>query len=403
MKQNVHIAIIWQRFLSYHIARIKKLQCRCDDKGYKLTAIEVAAKDDTYGFPSTDSAAFNHVCCFPKTSYHELKAKEIHQQVMLTLEEKKPDIVFAPATPFPEGMGACLYRLKSGKRVVMMDDAWEHTDKRGGLTNFIKRQIHQNMDVAFVPALSHASYYERLGFSRERMVFGVDVVDNDFFSSNAEVACVNSTAVRQRLNLPDRYFLFVGRFLPRKGLECLVQAYRSYRKKASNNAYSLVLVGAGDHLAFIRQYCEDTAGIVFVGPKYGEDLALIYGLASALVVPSEIDPWALVVNEGMAAGLPVMVSRGCGAAHTLVREGKNGWTFEPDAVDLLSGLMSEISGMSDVALARMGATSREIIAAWSLDHFADSVLNAIEIPRRPPAGLLSNLATTLWKGRVSVN
>lgn len=398
-----HIAVIWQRFLPYHVARIRRLHHCCEKYGHKLTVIEVASQDESYAFPDEGGRDFDHICCFWGVSYHGLKFDQIRRKVLSTLEAIRPDIVMAPATPFPEGMAAYAYCLGTGKNAVMMDDAWEHTDRRGSFTRFIKRQIHKNIDVAFVPASSHASYYESLGFPRERIVFGVDVVDNDFFARNAQAARTHSRSVRQSLCLPEKYFLFVGRFLPRKGLECLVEAYKAYRQQTKGGLWSLVLVGTGDHLETVRQQAEDTAGIVFAGPRFGPELASFYGLAGALVVPSEADPWALVVNEGMASGLPVIVSRGCGAAHTLVRAGENGWTFEPGDAGTLARLMAEISGLSDIALARMGETSEKIIAEWSLDRFVDGVFEAIEVPRRPSAGLLANWATKLWKGRVSVN
>jgi len=399
----LHIAIIWQRFLPYHVARIRHLLACCETNGHKLTVIEVASQDAAYAFPNVESGDFDHICCFKGLSYHRLGIDEIRHKVFSNLDTMRPDVVLAPATPFPEGMAAYAYCLSAGKKAVMMDDAWEHTDQRGGLTRFIKRQIHRNIDAAFVPATSHAPYYERLGFPRERIIFGVDVVDNEYFALNAEIARTRAKAVRQRLGLPENYFLFVGRFLPRKGLECLVEAYQSYRQQVLDRQWPLVLVGSGEHLESVQKKAGGTEGIIYAGPKFGDDLASLFGLASALVVPSDIDPWALVVNEGMASSLPVIVSRGCGAAQTLVREGENGWTFEPGDANTLAHLMAVMSGLSADELAGMGEKSKDIIADWSLDRFVDGVMKAIEVPRRPSAGLLSKLATKLWKGRVSVN
>jgi glycosyltransferase involved in cell wall biosynthesis len=102
----------------------------------------------------------------------------------------------------------------------------------------------------------------------------------------------------------------------------------------------------------------------------------------------------------MASGLPVIVSKGCGAAKTLVREGENGWTFEPGDDKTLTKLMIRASSLPSDALKEMGRKSQSIVSEWSLDRFTDGVLKAIEIPRRPPAGLISDILTKLWKGRV---
>lgn len=399
-----HVAVIWQRFLPYHVARIRNLQGRLARLGHKLTAIEVASQDASYGFPSEEAPdEMKWICCFPGATYHDLKVDEIHARVLAVLEEAQPDLVFAPATPFPEGMAAITYRMISGAIGIMTDDAWEHTDRRGWVTRQIKRLIHRNLDGVFIPAPSHLSYYLNLGFPRERVLFGVYAVDNDFFSQGADNARKNAHSVRSAMGLPEKYFLFVGRFLPRKGVETLFSAYQRYRNCSTREPWSLVLVGGGGYRETLEKIAEGIAGVHFFGPRYGEELCRCYGLAGALVVPSILDQWGLVVNEGLAAGLPVLVSEGCGAARTLVREGENGWTFAPEDDDALSALMQRMSALSDERLKRMGETSREIVSDWSLDRFADGVVQALAFPRNGEAGMVADLLTKLWKGRVTIN
>jgi glycosyltransferase involved in cell wall biosynthesis len=401
----MHIAIIWQRFLPYHVARIKHLWNKVSQLGYRLSTIEIAPQDASYGFPelglSEDS--FKHVCCFPGMSYHKLRPTEIHNKVFSYLIECKPDLVFAPAVPFPEGMAAFAYRNSCEARAVMMDDAWDNTDHRGILTKEVKRLIHRNIDAVFIPASSHSAYFSRMGFPEDRILIGVDVIDNDYYAQQSKRVLENGENLRASKKLPENYFIFVGRFLRRKGLENLIKAFADYRDKMAQDRWDLVLVGGGEDFENIRSLSKDISGILFVGPQFGDSLCQYYGLAKALIVPSISDPWGLVVNEGMASGLPVIVSRGCGAANTLVREGENGWTFEPRDDETLSKLMIRASSLSSDALKGMGKRSQTIISEWSLHRFADGVLKAIEIPRRPPAGILSNILTKAWKGHVKVN
>ena len=98
----LRIAVIWQRFLPYHLARLHRLRTRCADLGGSLTCVEVAAQDSSYGFESDAAAAeFDHRCCFPGSSYHTHRAPEIYARVLEALSRIEPDVVFAPATPFP--------------------------------------------------------------------------------------------------------------------------------------------------------------------------------------------------------------------------------------------------------------------------------------------------------------
>lgn len=87
----------------------------------------------------------------------------------------------------------------------------------------------------------------------------------------------------------------------------------------------------------------------------------------------------------------------------LMAEGENGWTFAPDDRDELTALMTRMSELTDEAMQQMGGKSRAIIAAWSLDRFAVGVIEALNLPRREPGGLLADMAAKIWKGRVSVN
>ena len=88
-----------------------------------------------------------------------------------------------------------------------MDDAWDHSDKRGRVIRWFKKNIHQNIDGGFIRPLRTHRYPRDLGFERDRLVFGVDVVDNAFFSARAEAARAARDDIRARLRLPEKYFL----------------------------------------------------------------------------------------------------------------------------------------------------------------------------------------------------
>ena len=396
--------MIWQRFLPYHWARLRRLGERLAARGHRLTALEVASRDATYGFPEdgADSRPSppENGCAFPGAVYHELTVPGIRRRVLEELDRLDPDVVFAPATPFPEGMAAIAWRVRRGRRGVLMDDAWEGSDPRGWSTRLAKRLLHRNVDAAFVPAASHLAYYARLGFPPERVFFGVDAVDDVAFAAWAEAARGDAARRRAALGLPEHFFLAVGRFLPRKGLETLLEAYRRFRAHPGAPPWGLALVGDGPLRGELAGRAADLPDVAFAGPRFGAELGACYGLAEALVVPSLSDPWALVVNEGAAAGLPLLVSRGCGAAGTLVREAENGWSFPAGDAAALAERMLRLAWVDPEVRDRMGRRSREIVARWGLDRFADGALAAMQVSRRPGAGLLPRLALALWRGHV---
>jgi glycosyltransferase involved in cell wall biosynthesis len=110
----------------------------------------------------------------------------------------------------------------------------------------------------------------------------------------------------------------------------------------------------------------------------------------------------LVVNEAMASGLPVLVSNRCGCAPDLVRDGVNGWTFDPANEEQLAQLMLQLSTLNSESLSTLGAHSAERISAWGPDRFAAGLREAAECavrvgPKR--AGIVDRALLTLLARR----
>lgn len=400
--QPLHVAIVWTKFLPYHIARINHLRKRLNAEGHRLTAIEVASRDSLYPFPDQQVTPEDYVCIFSGKSYRALPPMAIHTRIYSTIERLAPDVVISPSTPFPSGMASIKYCLKKNKFSAIMDDAWQLTDTRGPLITAVKKIIHQIVDAAFIPSPFHASYYEQMGFPPDRIVYGVDVVDNDFYSRHSRSAVERGEELRRELNLPKKYFIFVGRFIKRKGIETLLQAFRHYRSTAGSAAWDLVLIGDGIEIGEYKVSAQKIDGVHFVGAQYGEKLCAYYGLAKVLIIPSDVETWGLVVNEAMACRLPVISTSGCGAARALIEEGKNGWIFQPRDHRHLSRLMTAVSSLPEDVLKEKGEHAFRTIQSYSPETFSSSVLSLLSMTQRNKKGLLPNIVTRLWPGRISI-
>jgi L-malate glycosyltransferase len=391
------VAVVLRTFLPYHLARLKRLRGALRDRGIRLCEIEVATRDAAYGFLGTrDDVGADRYCCFPGVNYQSLTPAAIHTKVTEVLERLRPDVIIGHASPFPEGMAGISYRNRSAARVFVVDDAWAATDRSSDLVRAVKRVIHKCVDGAIVSSRRHADYYAALGIPSDRSAIGWSVVDNEHHAEQAEIARRDPRAVREVLGLPERYFLFVGRFLRRKGISDLIRAHGRYLSRA-RDPWPLVLVGGtrADAPADIHPSPE----VIFVGPSFGDNLSRIIALAGALVVPSLLEQWGLVINEGMAAGTPVIASRACGGAQ-LLRDGENGFTYEAGDIGALADRLVTVADLTDAARIEIGRVAQRTVADWGLDRFAESVSRALGIPRRAPANLVSRLAVQLWNGRV---
>ena len=89
------------------------------------------------------------------------------------------------------------------------------------------------------------------------------------------------------------------------------------------------------------------------------------------------ETWGLVVNEAMAAGLPVIVSHRCGCVAELVRHGLNGYVVNPLDVDGMAQTMGVMSSTL-VDYVSMGEASRQIVALYTPETWANSLADCIE-------------------------
>ena len=98
--------------------------------------------------------------------------------------------------------------------------------------------------------------------------------------------------------------LFVGQLERHKGLELLVEAFRSLDPQR----YSLTIAGSGSMGSWLRQQAE-SGGIDFVGFQSSRQISRLMAESDCLVVPSLVwENAPLVLSEAIASGLPAIGS-----------------------------------------------------------------------------------------------
>jgi glycosyltransferase involved in cell wall biosynthesis len=187
--------------------------------------------------------------------------------------------------------------------------------------------------------------------------------DYDYF---AQVESHRLEEFRRKHGLKDgrRRFLYSGRLAPVKRVDLLVDAFVEFARERDD--WDLLVVGSGPLESELRRRVPEPLRnrVIWVGFLQLDDIVAAYHSADVLVLPSDREPWAVVVQEAMAAGLAVVASDVVGAAHELVEEGRSGRIFpHGDAAALQSSLL-DISSTS-----KIDSYKREAIAAlaqWRL-------------------------------------
>jgi glycosyltransferase involved in cell wall biosynthesis len=128
----------------------------------------------------------------------------------------------------------------------------------------------------------------------------------EFISFGSEIKNVHETAILQKLGLQkDEYFLFVGRFIPDKGLQYLIPAFE---KLATGK--KLVLVGGSPNPSEFEVNLKKTADprILFAGFIYGDDTVTLMKNAYSYIQPSDIEGLSPVILSVMGLGTPLICS-----------------------------------------------------------------------------------------------
>lgn len=392
------IIVIFNRLGPYHHARLTAVGKRC-----QLTAIEVSAMDSTYAWDEVAGAgSFTRRTLFRDSGEAMYSSDELYRRIQAVINEVKPDLVAVNGWSDRSALAAIYHCRHIAIPVVVMSESQEHDETRTWLKESIKKRIVGLCQAGLVGGSPHVDYLAKLGMPRERIFTGYDVVDNEYFYFNSLASLDNRELLRKQHNLPENYFLASNRFIEKKNLPRLIQAFARYQQLSVTGGWQLVILGDGEQRPRLECLLKEHGvedKVLLPGFKQYHELPVYYGLASAFIHASTSEQWGLVVNEAMASGLPVLVSNRCGCAPDLVQDSVNGFAFDPFDVEVLAGLMTKIA-TDDAKRFAMGAASREIISCWSSETFADSLQRAAEaaviVPKRR-AGLLDKL---LLKGLI---
>jgi 1,2-diacylglycerol 3-alpha-glucosyltransferase len=374
------IAVIFRRLGPYHVARLEAAARHALDQGATLHAVELARTDTTYAWAEAGGGQFERETLFVDAPAEAIARARVHRAVWAALDRLSPGAVAVPGWSFPEARAAIAWGRRRAATVVLMSESAREDAPRRRWREWLKRRTVRACDAALVGGSRHGDYAMMLGMPAERIFRGYDVVDNAHFTGGAAEARRDSARLRAAHGLPADYILASGRFVEKKNFVGLLRAFAEYRSLVGERAWSLVLCGDGP----LRTQLEATAhrlglhgSLHLPGFLQYDQLPIVYGLARAFVLPSTVEPWGLVANEAMAAGLAVIVSKRCGCAPDLVREGENGLLFDPlDSHALAEHLTDLTEGRHDAAA--MGAQARMDIARWSPELFAESLWCAVE-------------------------
>jgi glycosyltransferase involved in cell wall biosynthesis len=292
------------------------------------------------------------------------------RQIGRQLRHSRYDLVHVAGWGHPVLMGAII--LGALKNLPIISETDTQTPAREARwRRFAKMLIYPalfSLPRTFLPAGSRqAAYLKKYRVQDQSMRRGKMTVDvSQIVGFAGRYSADQKAMYRKGLGISDSVrtvFLYLGRLEDFKGIQDLFDAYMRLRTQRDDVA--LVIGGSGSLEGFVRDAADSLRSVHYLGHLTGDAVWEAYCAADVLVLPSRREPWGLVVNEAMAAGLPVIATDVVGCVDDLVRQDVTGLIVPAREPRFLNSAMSKIAA-NPAHRAKMGAEAKNLISDWTL-------------------------------------
>ena len=367
------VGIIFINIGPYHLERVRAAARVLQSKGHQLALIELSAYISTHPWQiKREEEKFQWITLLDSTGDYEKSRLNLIFKLQNALQKLQIDSLAISGYADPIMLSALVGCFWQRKPAILFSESQEIDASRSWWQESLKSWILKGYKAALVGGNPHKRYLIKLGMAADSIFFGYDVVGN---------AALHPKQIKHLPKpIEQPFFLSINRFIPKKNLLMLLSSYASYRQQRGANTWHLVLCGDGELRTQIEQKIQELGlneVVHLPGFLQQNELLAYFAHASCFVHASIQEQWGLVVNEAMAASLPVLISNRCGCFEDLVIEGVNGFGFDPENSQQLTDLMLKVSS-TDVDLEKMSHASLEHIQKFAPDYFGRGLMQAVE-------------------------
>lgn len=292
------------------------------------------------------------------------------------------DAVYISGYYFRDAWIAMMAAKRAGVPLLFGTDAhslksWSAKSKfRQSLKKLVLRRIYGIPQIAMAGSSGSVEYLKSLGVPANRIVLTRMVVDNVWWMKQAEL--VDRAAIRASWNIPQEaaVLLYCAKLQPWKRP---LDALQGFARAAVAGSY-LLFAGDGPLKEDVEREARDlgvSERIRMLGFVNQSSLPGVYRASDLLILPSEYEPFGLVVNEAMLCGCPAVVSDQAGAKFDLVRDRETGLVYPCGEVEALAAILRDLLGDRE-RLRRMGNAARERMETWTPEQNVEAFVQAVE-------------------------
>lgn len=383
---NNDLRVYWKRRITY-------LHKYLAEKNIQFYAVELFGKGSPYAFDPYDNAEDWWSCLFPNNDFSELSKTDIAKSIFDKLNEINPDVIIGGSIVFFSGAIGLRWARQHKKKFVMFDDGKPSDIKRNKLVQFVKNTLIKQADALWLPSVDYDAEYPYV--DKDTIIFhGFNCIDNDQFK------------FEDKKTVDHKTIICVARLVPIKNIDNLLYAWKLIEN--SESEYKLNIIGDGPLYEPLNKLAStlNLKSVAFLGSISNNDLPLHLYNADAFILASYSESWGLVVNEAMAAGLPVLLSDKINAGKALLQEDVNGYSFNPNNVNEMADKLSKFIALDAAAKKQMSNNSLKIIDRMSYKNMVQefvTALNKINSKKLKKSGIIATILIKLWNGNYNTS
>lgn len=291
------------------------------------------------------------------------------------------DAVWVNGYLYPSNWFAIAAARLGGARVLMRSELRSGHEPHGQLRSGVRRALIsyavRTSDALLYIGRLNRQAYEAFGARPQQLFFCPYSVDAESLARLRAETRDTRDQLRQAWDVPAdaTVLLYVGKLTERKHPEAMLNVLRDIK---DNCNIHVLFVGSGPLEPELRDSARsiDAKRVTFAGFVNQSRIAEAYCLADIFALPSENEPWGLVLNEAMCAELPCVVSNDVGAAHDLIVDGVNGLLFEPLDWAMLAESVLLLANSPSLRQ-RMGKLAQERASQYCYDASTRGVIDAL--------------------------
>lgn len=245
--------------------------------------------------------------------------------------------------------------------VSYSDTQWQGTWRQKVNGVISKWHLQKAFSHIWVAGVYQYEYARKLGFSKNQIIHN---------SLSCDIELFKKCSIDHKYISYPKNFLFIGRFAKAKGLDLLLNAWEQMSDK---KGWTLTLIGDGN----LKSEFQNKNGVFIKDFMPQNELIKEIEKAGCFILPSVFEPWALVIHEAAAAGLPIIATDICGASPYFIISGFNGYQVVPSSKSIKKA-MEKIISMDSQRLLVFSKNSRYLAQSITPRLGAAQLMSVLE-------------------------